>query len=142
MPFLIFLLVFNFAAFSNSFFKNEFLKYGVYNKFSDAESMHQKVIDFIEGKSSVLPSNFNEREKEHLDDVRKVTSALTITLYIMIALFIILLIASSITLKANSYIINFIGRILMWGGIVTVALAALLLLFFSFKNQIKSGNNE
>ncbi|MEK6892426.1 MAG: DUF1461 domain-containing protein [Nanoarchaeota archaeon] len=132
VPFLIFLLVFNFAGLSNSFFTKEFLQYGVNNKFLDAESMHQKVINFIEGKSNELPSDFNEREKQHLLDVKRVVSALTITLYIMVGLFLLLLVVSAFTLKVNSYIINFVGRVMMWGGILTVALAALLFLFINF----------
>lgn len=131
LPFLIFLLVFNFTVFSNSFFKNAFSKYGVYDKFSNAEAMHQKVIDFIEGKSGELPANFNDRERQHLDDVKNVISALTITLYIIIALFVILLFISSFMLKINSSIINFVGKVLMWGGILTVAAA--LLLFIAVK---------
>ena len=132
VPVLIFLIVFNFASFSDSFFKNEFSKYGVNNKFINADLLHQKVTDFIEGKSNELPSEFNAREKAHLADVRKVISSLTITLYIMIALFIILLIVSAFTLKVNSSIINFTGKILMWGGILTVAIAALLFLSLQF----------
>ena len=42
VPVLIFLLVFNFAAFSNSFFTKKFSQYGVNNKFIDAGAMHQK----------------------------------------------------------------------------------------------------
>lgn len=132
MPLLIFLLVFNFAFLSESFFKAAFSKYGVYEKFPDAEAMHQKVIDYISGDSDELPPDFNDREKEHLRDVKKVISALTITLYIMVALFVFLLVASSFMLKANTSIINFIGRILMWGGIATVAVAILLLLAVKF----------
>ena len=132
VPFLIFLLVFNFAGFSNSFFTKKFSQYGVNNKFLDAEAMHQKVINFIEGKSNELPSDFNEREKQHLLDVKKVISALTITLYIMVGLFLLLLVVSAFTLKANGYIINFVGRVMMWGGILTVALAVLLFLLINF----------
>ena len=132
LPFLIFLLVFNFASLSDSFFTKKFSEYGVNNKFPDAGAMHQKVINFIEGKSDELPSDFNDREKQHLLDVKKVISALTITLYIMVGLFLLLLVISAFTLKFNSYIINFVGRVMVWGGVLTVALAALLFLFITF----------
>src|SRR3989338_7270826 len=131
LPFLIFLLVFNFASLIDSFFTKKFSQYGVNNKFPDAGAMHQKVLNFIEGKSTELPSDFNEREKQHLMDVKRVISALTITLYIMVGLFLLLLIVSAFTLKVNSYIINFVGKVMMWGGILTVGLAVLLFLFIS-----------
>ena len=50
----------------------------------------------------------------------------------MVGLFLLLLIVSAFTLKVNSYIINFVGKVMMWGGILTVGLAALLFLFISF----------
>jgi len=132
VPFLIFLLVFNFSGFSDSFFEKEFSQYGVNSKFFDAKSMHQKVINFIEGKSNELPPDFNEREKSHLLDVRNVISALTVALYITVGLFLLLLVVSAFTLKINSHIINFVGKVLMWGGILTVAMAALLFLLIKF----------
>ena len=132
VPVLIFLLVFNFAGFSSSFFTKKFEQYGVNSKFPDSEAMHQKVLNFIEGKSNELPSDFNERERQHLLDVKMVISALTITLYIMVGLFLLLLVVSAFTLKVNSYIINFVGRVMVWGGVLTVALAALLFLFITF----------
>jgi len=132
VPVLVFLIVFNFAGFSDSFFTKKFSEYGVNNKLLDAGAMHQEVINFIEGKSNELPSGFNEREKQHLMDVKRVISALTITIYIMVGLFLLLLVISAFTLKVNSYIINFVGIIMLWGGILTVALAALLFLLINF----------
>ena len=99
VPVLIFLLVFNFAGFSSSFFTKKFEQYGVNSKFPDSEAMHQKVLNFIEGKSNELPSDFNERERQHLLDVKMVISALTITLYIIVGLFLLLLVASAFSSK-------------------------------------------
>ena len=126
LPFLIFLLVADFAAFNDSFYKEKFLEYGVNKKLINPDSMHQKVMDFIEGKSNDLPNDFNSREQQHLRDVRSVVSALTIALYALIALFIMLLFVSGFTLKINSYITNFIGKVLLAGGLLTIIIAALI----------------
>ena len=131
LPFLILLLALNFFAFGNSFYAKEFSEYKVYDNVPQALSLHGKVMDFISGKSDEIPVNFNEREKQHLLDVRNVIRISTIVLYIFIVLFILLLVVSSFILKANNYIINFVGKVLLFGGVLTVVLTAILFFFIS-----------
>jgi len=127
LPFLLFLAVLNFIGFDNSFYQKEFSDYGVLKSIPQADSLHEKVIDFIKGRISQPPNEFDEKEKQHLFDVRNVISASTKLLYIFIILFVLLLVISSFILKVNSHIINFIGKVLMFGGILTITLAAILL---------------
>ncbi len=132
LPFILFLIALNFVGFDNLFYKEKFSGYGIKQNIPETDSLHQKVIDFITGKTNELPQQFNEREKQHLWDVRKVIKVLTIALYIFIILFVILLIVSSYILKINNYVVNFVGKVLIFGGFLTVALALALFLFINY----------
>lgn len=131
LPFILFLLLVNFYGFSNLFYREKFLEYKAQQDAPEAIYLHEKVINFIKGKNSNLPNEFNEREKQHLWDVRNLVSMSTILLYILIISFILLLIISALILKVNNYITNFVGKVLIFGGFLTIALAAVLYLFIS-----------
>lgn len=131
LPFLIFLIALNFAGFDMAFYEKKFLEYKVQQEVPEASSLNEKIIDFLRGKNNELPNEFNEREKQHLWDVRKIVSASTIALYAFIALFILLLVISAFILKVNSYILNFVGKVLVFGGFLTVTLAVVLFFFIN-----------
>ncbi|MBI2101249.1 DUF1461 domain-containing protein [Candidatus Woesearchaeota archaeon] len=132
LPFLLFLLVLNLMSFDSSFYQKKFSEYGVQQNVPNAFSLHEKVMNFIGGKSNELPNEFNERERLHLLDVRNAVRISTLLLYALTAMFILLLIASALILKVNHYIINFVGKVLFFGGILTIALAAILFFLISF----------
>lgn len=131
VPILIFLIVLNFAGFDPSFYQEKAPEYDVQNKVPEAVSLNEKVFNFIMGKSNKLPAEFNEREKQHLWDVKNIVRISTIALYAFIALFALLLIASAFILKINNHIINFMGKVLIFGGFLTVALSIALLFFIN-----------
>lgn len=131
MPFLIFLLMLNFYGFDDIFYKEKFLEYGVQQNVPEAMPLHKEVINFITGKAKELPAGFNERERQHLFDVKNAVSFFTIILYILIIGFILLLVISAFILKVNNYVVNFVGKILFFGGFLTLALAAILLFIIS-----------
>ena len=132
LPFILFLLVLNFIGFNSIFYKEKFSEFNIGN----ISSLHEKVISFVTGKTEELPAEFNERERQHLDDVKNATEISTMVLYILVFLFVLLLIASIITLKVNNLITNFIGKILVFGGVLTIVLAAIL--FFSINFDFSS----
>ena len=131
IPAMIFLLAMNAAGFDNSFYTQKFSEYGVNEKVPKAGSLHQKVMDFIKGDSDGLPAEFNEREKQHLLDVRKLIRIGTVLMYILIILFILLLVLSAITLKASTYVNKFVGKVLLFGGLLTFGLALLIFMLIS-----------
>lgn len=130
-PLLAFLVILNFTAFDESFYESKFSEYNVAESVKEPLSLHQQVIGFIKGHSPELPDSFNKREKEHLFDVRNLVSVLSIVLYFLIAVFILLLIASGMALKVSGKITNFIGKIMVFGGFLTVALALVLFVLIS-----------
>ena len=131
MPFLLFLLVLNFYGFDTSFYKEKFLEYNVQRNVPNAGSLNEKVLNFLKGKDNTLPNEFNEREKQHLLDVKSLITISTFVLYFLIATFILLLLISALTLKINNYILNFVGKVLVFGGILTIMLATTLFLLIS-----------
>lgn len=130
LPALLLLLVLNFVAFDESFYRQKFLEYNVDKNLS--ESLHPKVMDFIAGKSGKLPDDFNEREKGHLEDVRNVVRISRILLYSLIILLVLFLAVSFLNLKQKNLIINFIGKILVFGGFLTIVIAAALFLLINY----------
>ena len=129
LPFVLFLLVLNVVGFNNSFYREKFSKYGVDGNIS---SLHEKVINFVKGENQELPNEFNERERQHLLDVRNIVSVSKLSLYVLFLLFTLLLLMSAFMLKINNYIANFIGRVLVFGGFLTIALASILFFFINF----------
>ncbi len=130
-PSLVFLLIADFVSFDSLFYRKEFLKYNVYKDAPDADFLHGKVIKFIDGKSSDLPNAFNLRERQHLEDVRKLIRASKILLGILVILFLLLAVLSALKLRAKRRIINFFGKVLAFGGILAMAVAVVLLLSVS-----------
>lgn len=131
IPLLLFLLALNITGFDDFFYKEKFSEYGVQENVPNADLLHQEVMDFIKGDSDDLPSDFNEREKHHLWDVRKLVGFATILMYILVALFIGLLFLSAFTLKINTYVNRFVGKVLLFGGLLTLGLALLILIFIA-----------
>ncbi len=126
VPFLLFLLVLNFGAFDSLFFREKFSEYKVEQKVPQAILLHEKVINFITGKNNELPNDFNDREKKHLWDVRNIVRISTILLYTLVILFVLLLLISASILKVNNFIANFAGKVLVFGGFLTIMLASAL----------------
>lgn len=143
LPFLLFLIVFNFYGFNNIFYQQKFSEYKVQQDVPEALSLHEKVINFITGEKEELPAEFNEREKQHLFDVRKAVRISTILLYIVIILFVLLLVVSAFILKVNNYITNFVGKVLVFGGFLTVMLAVALFFLINsdFSKTFESFHN-
>lgn len=131
LPFLLFLAVADFAAFDNSFYREKFSEYNVLQDVPQAASLHEGVMGFIEGNTNELPNEFSEREKQHLQDVRGIVGISTMLLYLLIALFVALLAASAFILKFNKFALNFVGKVLVFGGFLTVILAAILFFLIS-----------
>ncbi len=130
-PFLIFLSAIQLVGFNDSFYKEEFLKDNVEKSVPETLELHRIVINFVQGESDYLPDNFNEREKKHLYDVRKLILLSKTILYFLIFLFVILFV-SLIRLKKTKKILEyFIGKVLLFGGLLMIALSAFLSLLIN-----------
>ncbi|MBI2542394.1 DUF1461 domain-containing protein [Candidatus Woesearchaeota archaeon] len=126
LPFLIFLAVFDFAGLDESYFRQKFPEYGI----TDAALVgaHEKILKFVTGKGIELPDGLNERERQHLADVRRLINYAEILLYALIAIFMVLLAVSAVIIKINRNFIDFIGKVLLFGGSLTIFLGLFLFL--------------
>lgn len=130
------LAVANFIGFDDAFYRQEFAELKVQQNLPKATSLHEQVINFLKGRSSQLPNEFNEREMQHLADVRDIIRFSTLALYAFVIVFALLLIHSLFMLKINNKIMNFVGIILIFGGLLTVALSITLFLFIKYDFSI------
>ena len=131
LPLLIFLSVLEYAAFDNKFYEEKFSEYNVGHKVPRVNFIHLKIMDFVGGKSDSPPEELNDRERLHLEDVKRLKSAATIALYFLIACFALLLLSSAFILKVNSYLLSFVGKIMVFGGVLTIIFAVVLLLLIN-----------
>ena len=132
LPVLIFLVSVNLAAFDNSFYSKKFREYGITNKIPDAEALNAKVMGFITGESNAISKVFNERERQHLADVRNLARNSNIAIYILVVLFVLLLVLFGLLLREESHIAGLIGKTLVYGGVFAIAAAIVLLLLALF----------
>ena len=131
LPFIVFLVAIELSAFNSNFYHREFLTHNVYEDVRNADELHLKVMDFIEGKSSSLPDDFNEREKQHLRDVRSLAANAKHILLFLVVLSVFLLV---LILKSEENKKSAIGKIMFYCGLFTILTAIILvfLLILSF----------
>lgn len=130
IPFLIFLGAANQIVFDKSYYTSKFSEYGM--NIPKANFLNEKTIDFVSGKTDELPETYNEREKQHLNDIRNIVKKSRIILYIFSLLFISLLLASAFLIRMNKNLASFIGNVLAYGSFLAIGLAALLLILINF----------
>lgn len=127
----IFTVAIDFASFDDSFYKNEFEKYGTEKNVQNASFLHKSVIDFVSGKSNALPSDFNERERQHLLDVRKLAYLLSAGIVFSIAAFSFFAYRSLRPLKRLDEKMRFIGKILLYSGLLSILISGILFLLIN-----------
>lgn len=138
IPFILYILSFKIIAFNESFYQKEFLKYDVYSEFpdDDIDSINGKLLGYLrydKTNNHVDISLFDEKEKEHLLDVKVLIQNILSFLYSMIFLFFLLLIFLALAEKTK--LIQNLSKIFFWGGIITFldALLFILAICFNFK---------
>ncbi|MBL7054689.1 DUF1461 domain-containing protein [Candidatus Woesearchaeota archaeon] len=121
VPFVVYLFNFNNTSFNENFYKKEFEKHGVYDKLDDydIENVNKDVLDYLKNRDNSLKGHdfFNEREKEHLEDVKDLIQIILFIFYFSIILFFVLFL---ILVILNKKIIKNVGIIFFFGGILTV----------------------
>ena len=138
VPFIIYVFNINPVVFDKGLYKQEFLKYNVYNNFGnyDIENINDDVLDYLQfEKNNKLIQNdfFNEREKTHLLDVKNLISKIFAIYYFSVILFFILLILLILLLNFNfRKIAKRFSIILLIGSFLTLLDAAAFFLLSNF----------
>lgn len=112
------LIPINLFSFDKDFYFSEFNKYRIYNEFNrDVNLEFEKVLSYIENGEKIEGEFFNNKEKEHLIDVRRLFIVKdTIIIGSLITLFIL-----SFNLKKKEFLDN-----LKIGGIATLIFVIIL----------------
>lgn len=118
IPFLILLFSFRLVVFDTDFYKSEFEKYDIYDKFGKniADSAIENLIAYMKSET-VLSDFFNEKEKLHMIDVKSIIQKFLIFLYLLLSIIIISFFSSR----------KYLFRSFFYGSIFTLIL---LILFF------------
>ena len=95
VPVILLVFSFNTVVFNENFYKNEFLKYKVYAHLTDydVEKINNGVLFYLKGQKNnelIASSFFNNREKQHLLDVKGLIAKLLFVYKFSIFLFFLL----------------------------------------------------
>jgi len=139
IPLILYLLNFKLVAFNKNFYKKEFLKYKIYDDFpgDDIEVINSDLLYYMrhgKGDEYVNIDLFNDKEKGHLVDVKKIIQTAFVLLNVSIIFSILLIGALFWTDK-----IGFRKKIswtLIYGGIFTffIALVMFILIKINFNS--------
>lgn len=123
MPILITLINFKILAFNENYYKEQFEKNKVYEELTKEETDEAagELISYLNEGGELKTNYFNEKEKQHLKDVRDIIRRLNILLWsgLAIAAFI-----TTVLLKKRN--IKTLGLGLALGGLITIALITIL----------------
>ena len=117
------LINFRLLVFNLDFYEKEFTKLNVYDKFSKetAEENTQELISYLKNKGSLETEFFNEKEKQHLIDVKNLINK-AINLFYLISFLLILFL-----------VLNYknLSKPFLYSGISIISLI-IILLFLDF----------
>lgn len=120
IPIIIILLSFRFVVFDESFYKNEFKIYNIYDKVENADSLLNNLLNYYKNKEKL--NNFNDKEQLHLKDVKSLIKNTFILLYSLVII-AIMLIATQIKKDKHE-----LKKILLYSGIISISLTLILII--------------
>lgn len=135
IPFALYLTNLKSTVFNEEFYHKEFQKYKIYDKFpgEDIEKINSDLLNYLryEEKNKEINSDFfNEKEKKHLIDVKRLIQSGLLLLNISFIIFVLLMIVFIYYSKKN--IMKNIGKIFLYGGVLTFMIIGIFLLSIRF----------
>ena len=135
IPLFLYLLNFMLTAFNENYYKSEFQRYGIYNKFpnEDVGKINHDLLSYLKNDKTQNLVNidfFNERERGHLLDVKNLIHKFILFFYI--AVFDIIFLIIILVYLAKKEIKKYIPIILIWGGVLNFVGASLFYLLIKF----------
>ena len=117
------LITFRFLVFNLDFYEKEFTKLNVYDKFpkETADENIKELISYLKNKDSLETDFFNEKEKQHLIDVKNLINKAISLFYLTLFLLIIFLILNYKSLS----------KPFLYSG-VSIIILIIILLFLDF----------
>ncbi|MDP7180224.1 MAG: DUF1461 domain-containing protein [Candidatus Woesearchaeota archaeon] len=94
---LILLTNFKLVLFNEDFYQQEFTKLNIYNKFENADEINKDLLNYFKNKENLIQNDFfNEKEKSHLADVKRLINISLNLFYLLLISSIVLLVLSLI----------------------------------------------
>lgn len=127
IPIIILLANFSFLAFNERYYEKQYIKNGVYSQISkeQVDEATKQLISYLRDGKELQGDYFNEKEKQHLKDVRNLIKILLIIFGILIITGATIIV---ISLKENKRVL---GKSLIIGGVLTILVIALLFLLLT-----------
>ena len=94
--------------------------------------LNRNVLEFLNGKNGVLSPEFNDREKSHLEDVRRLFSMSKVLLLISIGIFCAVSVVFLKKLRNKNNRKIFFGKTLLHAGIATLAFSFAIYILMNF----------
>lgn len=132
LPLTVILFNFKLMAFNLDFYQQEYLKLGVYDKFSEEDVNKNTIllIDYLNDRNNNLETDFfNEKEILHLKDVKNLIQTAYLLFYISLILVILLIFYFIYT---KNYLLS--SSSFIYGGALTILI--ILILFLSNFNNL------
>lgn len=134
---LVYLTSYKLNVFNEDFYKKEFTKYNVYGIFpdKDIDKINSEILMYLKDKRGDFNKDlFNQREIDHLNDVKSVMQKADIFYYSLIILSIIL-ITILFRLDKKHFLINIASVLFFsWLSILLSAVIAVCLISLNFEN--------
>ncbi len=128
IPIIILTTNFSLLAFNQNYYEKQYIKNNVYSQIpkEEIDQATKQLIDYLRNGREIQGDYFNEKEKQHLKDVREIIYALMLIMYAGIAVVTILVIINYAENK------RMLGMSIMGGGLLTIAL--IILTFIMLQN--------
>ena len=120
IPFILYFSNLRILLYNENYYKKEFQKYNVYQNLKDydIEEINKDVLGYFRNKDELIRNDFfNEKEKSHLLDVKKLVNDIFYLFKLLILNFIVLLVLLYFINKTK--FIKYFGFSLAAGGILT-----------------------
>jgi len=93
IPFVLYLASAKTMVFNEEFHQQLFIRYDIYSEFSDIEEINSELISYLRYGGELDIDVFNDKEIEHMKDVRNLVHGGMILLNVLLVLFLILLVS-------------------------------------------------
>lgn len=125
IPVLITAYAFRFTAFDEKYYFRFYEKYHIYSQFGSKEEVNENTIvllDYLKGEDQLTTDFFNEKEKQHLADVKNIMKSLITLSYVSLFLFLMIIIYFRAIRNHD-----LIFRGFLYGGMLTLALLGIFI---------------
>ncbi len=130
LPFMIVLANFRLLVYNEDFYRAELKRADSYSRYNDAGIFTDKLLDYFKNKKAI-PEELNEREKKHMEDVKRIINLAIYALYFLIFTYILLLYFLFRLTKNIDSFFSYFSRAMLAGGLLLLFLMIISFIIFA-----------